>query len=137
MGQDDPKIDPGIYAARYRAARAYARKSRLEVATALGVHEVTIRRRELGQGGEGPRPPERHALAMFCGVPVEFIEYGFEAADWTEAQRIAVRNLGAAAAAATAQQPVVHEEREREGQRDSPPAPGDPDSPEVPEADAL
>lgn len=64
------------YAARIRAARAYAGLSRPKLAEKLGVSERTLGRRE---DGDGP-PPKRGdllAIAMVCGVPITFLEHGF------------------------------------------------------------
>lgn len=127
MGQDDPKLELRIYAARYRAARAYAGKSRKQVALALGLSYETIKRRELAHGDEVPKPGERHELARFCGVPPEFIDYGWEAADYSGVGRLAVRGLGADAARG---------ELSSEGQQDSPQVLDDQDSPEDPEVGA-
>lgn len=68
------------YAARVRAARAYAHITQEQLAQALGVNVQTIKRRELDPGDELAQPPkkgERLAIAHICGVPPEFMEDGF------------------------------------------------------------
>jgi transcriptional regulator with XRE-family HTH domain len=65
------------YAARIRAARAYANKTQDELAEALGVDAQTIKRRESGK--QEPKKAERIAIAAVTGVPLLFIEGGWEA----------------------------------------------------------
>ena len=63
------------YAARMRAARAYADLTQVELADRLGVDEQTIKRREAGK--QDPKKGERIAVASICGVPPSFMEDGF------------------------------------------------------------
>lgn len=63
------------YAARYRAARAYAGLSQEELAEKLGVDAQTIKRRESGR--QEPKTAERIAVATICKVPLEFMENGW------------------------------------------------------------
>lgn len=66
-------MDP--YAARIRAARAYAGLTREELAERLGVAISTIDRREAGT--HAPKRGELLAIAAICGVPPAFMEHGF------------------------------------------------------------
>ena len=63
------------YAARIRAARAYAGMHQAQLAERLGVDVQTIKRRE--KPGAQPRPGELEAIARACEVPVEFMHDGF------------------------------------------------------------
>jgi transcriptional regulator with XRE-family HTH domain len=65
------------YAARYRAARAFADLSQEELAARLGVDSQTIKRREAGN--KDPKKAELIAVAAVCGVPLEFMEHGWGA----------------------------------------------------------
>lgn len=63
------------YAARIRAARAYAGLSQQQLAKRLGVTVGTIERRE---GGKlPPKYGELVAIAAICEVPPAFMEHGF------------------------------------------------------------
>lgn len=64
-----------IYAARIRAARAYARLTQSQLAERLGVDVQTVKRREAG--GRDPARGELLAIAAICGVPAAFMEDGF------------------------------------------------------------
>lgn len=69
------------YGARIRAARGYADLTQDQLADALGVDAATIKRREHPRGHEhlqSPKKGERLAIAQVCGVPLEFLEDGFE-----------------------------------------------------------
>jgi transcriptional regulator with XRE-family HTH domain len=62
---------------RYRAARAWANLSQIELAKELGLGVATVKRRE---GGEAdPKRGELIALAEICDVPIEFLLDGFKA----------------------------------------------------------
>jgi transcriptional regulator with XRE-family HTH domain len=63
------------YAARIRAARAYAGLKQDELAGRLGVDTQTIKRREAG--AQDPKRGELLAIAAITGVPVSFMEHGF------------------------------------------------------------
>lgn len=63
------------YAARYRAARAYADLSQDELARELGVDAQTIKRREAGK--QEPKKAELIAVAAICQVPLDFMEGGW------------------------------------------------------------
>lgn len=63
------------YAARYRAARAYADLSQEKLAEQLGVDAQTIKRREAGK--QEPKKAELIAVAAICQVPLEFMENGW------------------------------------------------------------
>lgn len=63
------------YAARYRAARAFAGLSQDELADRLGVDAQTVKRREAGT--KEPKKAELIAVAAICGVPLEFMESGW------------------------------------------------------------
>lgn len=65
------------YAARIRAARAYAGLTQEQLAAELDVDTQTIKRREAGS--HDPKRGERMAIAAICGVPPEFMEHGFGA----------------------------------------------------------
>lgn len=65
-------------AARIRAARAYADLDQPTIAQTLGVSTVTVKRMERGQ--REIKLEDLHAIAEVCGVPVEFMTEGFEAA---------------------------------------------------------
>lgn len=65
------------YAARYRAARAYAGLSQPELAERLGVDAQTIKRRE--SGAKEPKKAELIAVAAICQVPLTFMESGWGA----------------------------------------------------------
>jgi transcriptional regulator with XRE-family HTH domain len=64
------------YAPRLRAARAYANLTQEELAEQLGVDSQTIKRRESGK--QEPKKAERIAVATITGVPLAFIENGWE-----------------------------------------------------------
>lgn len=64
-----------MYAARIRAARAFAGLSQDELAHELGVEVQTIKRRENGKAD--PKRQELLAIAAVTGVPIEFLDYGF------------------------------------------------------------
>jgi transcriptional regulator with XRE-family HTH domain len=63
------------FAARLRAARAFAGLSQEELAEALGDSVSTIARRETGKSPT--KPGDRISTATVCGVPPEFMEQGF------------------------------------------------------------
>lgn len=63
------------FAARYRAARAFAGISQDELADRLGVDAQTVKRREAG--AKEPKKAELIAVAAICGVPLEFMENGW------------------------------------------------------------
>lgn len=63
------------YAARYRAARAYADLSQEALAGRLGLDAQTIKRRESGK--QEPKTAELIAVAAVCGVPLEFMQRGW------------------------------------------------------------
>ena len=63
------------YAARIRAARAYADLRQDQLARALGVTTETIKRRE--RGTQAPKRGELLAIAQITGVPASFMEHGF------------------------------------------------------------
>lgn len=63
------------YAARYRAARAYADLSQDKLAGRLGIDAQTIKRRESGK--QDPKKAELIAVAAVCDVPLEFMEGGW------------------------------------------------------------
>jgi transcriptional regulator with XRE-family HTH domain len=70
------------YAARIRAARAYAGLKQDELAERLGVDTNTIKRREAGT--QNPKRGELLAIAAITGVPVSFMEHGFGETDEAE-----------------------------------------------------
>lgn len=70
------------YAARIRAARAYAGLKQDELAEHLGVDSNTIKRREAGT--QNPKRGELLAIAAVTGVPVSFMEHGFGEIDEAE-----------------------------------------------------
>jgi transcriptional regulator with XRE-family HTH domain len=62
-------------ASRLRAARAYAKRSQLEIAEFLGVHPQSVKRWE---NARAPISDERlYAVADFCDVPRRFMDDGF------------------------------------------------------------
>lgn len=63
-------------AARFRAARAYADLTQLELAQALGIDVQTVKRREAGKGD--PKRAELIAIASITGVPETFMLDGFD-----------------------------------------------------------
>jgi transcriptional regulator with XRE-family HTH domain len=67
--------DPQV-AARVRAARAFAGLEQAEVAQALEVSVGTYKRIE--QGARPASKPERTRIAALCGVPIGFMESGFD-----------------------------------------------------------
>jgi transcriptional regulator with XRE-family HTH domain len=69
---------PATYAARIRAARAYADLTQAELADGIGVTARTIKRRERGYGR--PRRGDLLAIAVVCGVPEAFLINGFDPA---------------------------------------------------------
>lgn len=64
-------------ARRYRAARAYAGLTQVELAERLGIDKATVKRRE--RGGGDPTLSEQLAVAHFCGVPETFMVHGWAA----------------------------------------------------------
>ncbi|HEY3020992.1 MAG TPA: helix-turn-helix transcriptional regulator [Solirubrobacteraceae bacterium] len=60
-----------------RAARAYAGLDQAEVAQKLGKSVGTYKRME--QGTRPVSKPERTKIAQLCGVPIEFMDEGFDA----------------------------------------------------------
>lgn len=76
------------YAARIRAARAYAGLKQDELAERLGVDTNTIKRRE--GGTQHPKRGELLAIAAITGVPVSFMEHGFGETSESEV----IRRLG-------------------------------------------
>jgi transcriptional regulator with XRE-family HTH domain len=65
----------GTYAARVRAARAFAGLTQDQLAERLGVDTNTIKRREAGT--QHPKRGELLAIAAVTGVPESFMEHGF------------------------------------------------------------
>jgi transcriptional regulator with XRE-family HTH domain len=70
------------YAARIRAARAFAGLKQEQLAERLGVDTNTIKRREAGT--QNPKRGELLAIAAITGVPVSFMEHGFGETDESE-----------------------------------------------------
>lgn len=66
-------------AARIRAARAYAAMTQEQLARQLGVDVQTVKRRESGRSA--PKRGELVAIATVTGVPISFMENGFEEPD--------------------------------------------------------
>lgn len=65
-----------VFAPRIRAARGYAGLSQDQLATKLGVDVQWVKRREASK--QDTKPGERIAIATACGVPIEFLERGFD-----------------------------------------------------------
>lgn len=70
------------FAARIRAARAWADLSQEQLAEQLGTTAQTIKRREAGT--QQPKRGELLAIAAICGVPSSFMEHGFGEVDRDE-----------------------------------------------------
>ena len=107
-----------VYAARIRAARAYAGLKQQELADALGHDSKTQIRRE-ADDGDPPRRAELIAIAVVCGVPLSFLDHGFQDAS-SEPERLAEAKSLADQARGLA------ELREREVQEESEPSPAEP-----------
>lgn len=70
--------DPANLAGQIRAARAYARKSRAQIARATGYSAVQVGRWERGAWGDTPpRGPQLAAIARLCEIPPAWVEAGF------------------------------------------------------------
>lgn len=80
------------FAARYRAARAYADLSQEDLASRLGVDAQTIKRREAGR--QDPKKAELIAVAAVCGVPLEFMEHGWGAVGTDELAGLVIEQNG-------------------------------------------
>lgn len=78
------------YAARVRAARAYAAISQGELAHALGLSQPTMKRIEAGERAVDAE--ERRVIADRCGVPRAFLEAGWEATETLERAHDALRD---------------------------------------------
>lgn len=72
-------------AARFRAARAYADLTQLELAQALGIDVQTVKRREASKGD--PKRAELIAIASITGVPETFMLDGF---NWSYEKKLRV-----------------------------------------------
>lgn len=68
-----------IRAARIRAARAYADLGQADLATALGVSVITVKRME--RGSRDISLEELHTLADLCDFPRWWMEDGFQEGD--------------------------------------------------------
>lgn len=73
------------HAARVRAARAFRDASQADMAQLLGVSVTTYKRLE--RGTRVPSLDEQYAIADYCGVPLAFLQTGFDAPEDDDARR--------------------------------------------------
>jgi transcriptional regulator with XRE-family HTH domain len=88
---DQESTDAAAFAARIRAARAFAGLQQSEVADALDVSTATLKRMESGQ--RTVSLDERYRIADLCGVPRPFMDDGFIDSGHTEALEDRLRKI--------------------------------------------
>lgn len=70
---------------RIRAARAFAGRNQSGVAVVLDMHVDTYKKIESGE--REPLRKELLAIAEATGVPIEFLDHGFDGATWPAKDR--------------------------------------------------